>query len=69
MEINISFKDVDLCVVGTYIKGEAVEVDYPGSKSEFEIESVFVIDSSVDVFNFFSANDLTEIQDIVLEKL
>ena len=53
MEINISFKGVDLCVVGVHTKGEQAEVDYPGSKSEFEIESVFVIDSSVDVFNFF----------------
>lgn len=69
MEINISFKGVDLCIVGVYTKGEQAEVDYPGSKSEFEIESVFVIDSSVDVFNFFSANDLTEMQDLVLEKL
>ena len=69
MEINISFKGVDLCVVGVHTKEEQAEVDYPGSKSEFEIESVFVIDSSVDVFNFFSANDLTEMQDLVLEKL
>jgi hypothetical protein len=72
MERNISYKGVDLVVVGNYYKGEEGVMYYsdlgglPPSNSEFEITDVFVRDSFISVFNLFSAENLSEIEELVL---
>ena len=47
--VSIEYLGLDLEVVGTYYKGEEQTRDYPGSPSEFEIESVFIKDTEVDI--------------------
>ena len=42
---------------------------YPGSNSEFEITDVFVRDSFISVFNLFSAENLSEMEEICLIKI
>lgn len=69
MRTKVNYKDIDLVVQGVYTKGEDTDREYPGSKSEFDIECIFVEDSTIDIFNLFSPNDITEIQDLILEKI
>jgi hypothetical protein len=75
MEVQINYKGVDLVVEGNYYKGEeAVRYysdmsGYPGSNSEFEITDVFVRDSFISVFNLFSAENLSEMEEICLIKI
>ena len=73
MEVIIDFKGIDIVVHGNYIKGESSVYNYgdgsgyPGSASDFEIDKITVIDSSVDIFDFFSSRDLDIIKDRVID--
>lgn len=75
MEINIEFKGIPLRVVGEYEAGEeAVRYysdmsGYPGSPSSYDVEEVYVEDSEIDIFEFFSPDDLEIIAEKVLEQI
>ena len=72
METSIRYKGVDLVVIGNYYKGEKGVMYYsdlsglPPSNSEFEITDVFVRDSFISVFNLFSPENLSELEEICL---
>jgi hypothetical protein len=72
METNIRYKGVDLVVEGNYsppeeqIRYYSDGSGYPGANSEFEVSDVFVRDSFISVFNLFSAENLSEIEEICL---
>ena len=72
MEVIVDFRGVDIVVHGNYINGEDSVYNYgdgngyPGSASDFEIDKITVIDSSVDIFDFFSSRDLEIITDSVI---
>ena len=75
MEISIEFKGVPLRVVGEYEAGEEAVMYYsdmsghPGSLSSFDVEEVYVEDSEIDIFEFFSPDDLEIITEKVLEQI
>lgn len=75
MSVTINFKDVNLIVEGIYNKGEDIVYNcgdgsgYPGSNSFFEIQSIYVEDSNIDIFEFFSCVDLEDIEILVIEKI
>jgi hypothetical protein len=75
MEVEINYSEVPLTVVGIYYEGEPqVMYDsngegYPGSPSEFEILKITVSDSEVDIWGIFSDEQLTEITELIIEKI
>lgn len=75
MEINIEFKGISIIVVGEYEAGEEAVMYYsdmsghPGSPSSFDVEEVYVEDSEIDIFEFFSPDDLEIIEEKVLEQI
>ena len=75
MEINIEFKGIPLRVVGEYEAGEEAVMyysdmsGYPGSPSSFNVEEVYVEDSEIDIFEFFSPADLEVISEKILEQI
>lgn len=75
MEINIEFKGIPIIVVGEYEAGEEAVMYYsdmsghPGSPSSFDVEEVYVEDSEIDIFEFFSPDDLEIIEEKVLEQI
>ena len=75
MEISIEFKGIPLRVVGEYEAGEDKELyqfdlgGYPGSLSSFDVEEVYVEDSEIDIFEFFSPADLEVLAEKILDKL
>lgn len=80
--VSIEYLGLDLEVVGTYYKGEEQTRDYPGSPSEFEVESVFIKGTEVEVselldslyektvygFNSSYENSLDCLTNLVIEK-
>ena len=64
---NIEFKGIDLTVGGYYTQGERGDWDNRGTSSTFEIEEVFVIDSVVNIIEFFSFGDLEVMSEKVIE--
>jgi hypothetical protein len=64
---NIEFKGIDLTVGGYYAEGEKGDWDNRGTSSVFEIEEVCVIDSVVNILDFFSADDLEVMSEKVIE--
>lgn len=75
MEVNIRYKGVDLVVVGNYCKGETGYLydndlsGLPDSGGSFELTDVFVRDSFISVFNLFSAENLSEIEEIAINEI
>lgn len=75
MEISIEFKGIPIRVVGEYEAGEEAVMYYsdmsghPGSPSSFDVEEVYVEDSEIDIFEFFSSDDLEVITENVLEQI
>ncbi len=69
---NILYKNIPLKVEGYYTHGEKGYMydnnldGLPPSNSEFEITDVFVRDSFISVFNLFSAENLSEMEEICL---
>ena len=75
MEVTINYKGIDLIVKGNYTKGEE-EVRYnddmggsPESASDFDVQSIFVIDSDINIENLFSWEDIESITDLVIEDI
>lgn len=75
MEIQINYKGIDLIVKGNYTKGEE-EVRYnddmggsPESASDFDVQSIFVIDSNINIEDLFSWEDFNEIKDLIIEEI
>ena len=69
MEVQINYKGIDLVVKGNYTEGE-YEIYYdddlsghPGSASDFDVQSIFVIDSDINIEDLFSWEDFNEIKD------
>ena len=56
MEVQITYKEVEMVVEGTYTPPEERTDTYPGASSDFDINSVFVED--VDIYNLFSVDYL-----------
>lgn len=75
MEINIEFKGIPLRVVGEYEAGEEAVTyysdmsGYSGSPSSYDVEEVYVEDSEIDIFEFFSPADLEVITEKVIEQI
>ena len=75
MEISIGFKGIPLRVVGEYEAGEEAVMYYsdmsghPGSNSSFHVEGVYVEDSEIDIFEFFSPADLEVIAEKIIEQI
>jgi len=72
MEIQIRYKSVDLVIEGNYSPPEeqvryySDGSGYPGANSEFEVSDVFVRDSFISVLNLFTAENLSEIEELCL---
>ena len=70
---RIQFRGVELDVKGVYYpyeKGYMYDNNLdglPGSASDFEIDKITIIDSSVDVYDLFSTADLDIIKDRVID--
>lgn len=75
MEISIEYKDIPLIIVGEYEAGEERELydgnllGYPGSSETFEITSICVSDSNIDIFDLFNKEDIKSITELIFEKL
>ena len=69
MTIEIKYCDVPLLVEGKIYKGSPTTRDYPGDPDEFEIDSIYVADSQIDIVNMLSETDLENIQEIVNQEL
>ena len=67
MEVQITYKEVEIVVEGTYTPPEERTDTYPGASSDFDINSVFVED--VDIYNLFSVDDLERIEELILEEI
>ena len=67
MEVQITYKEVEMVVEGTYIPHEERTHDYPGAPSDFDINAVFIFDA--DIYNLFSVDDLERIEELVLEDI
>ena len=65
MTIEIKYCDVPLLVEGKIYKGSPTTRYYPGDPDEFEIDSIYVSDSQIDIIDMLSENDLENIQEIV----
>ncbi len=74
MEVKINFRDVNLVVNGNYTPEEPMVMyyadgsGYPGSSSEFEINEIYVEDSSVDIFELL-IDYTTEIEELCLTEI
>lgn len=72
--LNLTFKGIDLEVVGYYDQGECgVMYDsdlggLPETYASFDINEVYLKDSEVNIFELFSYGDLTIIEELILEK-
>ena len=75
METTINYKGIPLIVHGTYeAEEEAVRYysdgsGYPGSASSFDVNEIYVEDSEIDIFEFFSCANLDEISELVINKI
>jgi len=75
MEAKIRYKSVDLVVEGNYYKGERGYLydsdlsGLPDSGSSFEVSDIFVRDSFISVFNLFTAENLSEIEELALMEI
>jgi hypothetical protein len=46
-EVVVNYFDFSLLVKGYYIEGEKADRDYPGTASDFEIESITLIEGTL----------------------
>ena len=64
---NVEFRGIDFTVGGYYTEGERGDWDNRATGSTFEIEEVCVIDSVINIVDFFSFGDLESISERVIE--
>jgi len=75
MQVTINFKGIDFIIEGIYDSGEDSVMYYndmsghPGCAPSFEIESIFVEDSEINIFELFSWEDIGKIEELVLEEI
>lgn len=73
MEVNITYKDVPLLVIGEFDEGDKAEMyhhdlsGYHGTPASFLIEEIFVEDSEHSLLYLLSS-ELEEIERLILEK-
>jgi len=68
---SITIADVTLIVSYSYEKGEDREWDYPGSAPEVTIETIFLEDSLIDIYELLETSSykfINELEDIIIEK-
>lgn len=64
---TITFKGVELEVIGNYFEGDKETRDYPGSNSYFEVCEILAGD--VNIYDLFSWEDIDKIEESVIEKI
>ena len=67
---SITIADATLIVSYEYHKGEDREWDYIGSAPEVTIESIFVEDSLIDIYELLETSNykfINELEDIIIE--
>ncbi len=70
---DIKFKDIKLTIVGDYTEGDSGTAYHedlsgtPPTDSQYEIENIFV--ESVDIYDLFSYDDISRIEELVLIEL
>ena len=68
---DITIGGVTLIVSYNYEKGEDREWDYIGSASEVTIETVFLEDSLIDIYELLETSSykfINELEDLIIEK-
>ena len=71
--VEIEFKNVPLVVKGDYTEGDSGTAYHedlsgtPPTDSQYEIENIFV--ESVDIYDLFSYDDISRIEELVLIEL
>lgn len=74
MKVQINYKGIDLLISGYYTeKEQEIMYDsnfegYPGCSAEFEIQTIKLLDSDVDIFNFLE-DDLDDIVELCIEAI
>lgn len=53
--VEIEYLGLELEVSGKYYKGEYQTYDYPGSPSEFEVESVYIKGTGIEISEFLDS--------------
>jgi len=75
MEVEVTYRSIPLRIEGTYTeeeKGYRYDNDLSGlpmSCSSFDIRGIYATDSSVDIYELLSMADITEIEDLVINKI
>ena len=69
MIATIVYEGIELSIGGKYTAGKRQTYEDEGYASEFEIESIFVSDSFVDIFNLFDSFSLAEISELVIQNI
>ena len=75
IKVKINYKDIPLIIVGEYEAGEERELyddnllGYPGSSETFEITSIYVSDSNIDIFDLFDKENIKSITELIFEEL
>lgn len=69
MEIDITYSNVKLRVVGDYQPGERATSDYPGCAEDFEVAEVFAADSKIDLCDMLDDASVESIAIAVLEQI
>ena len=74
MEVQINYKGIDLVVRGNYTEGE-YEIYYdddlsghPGSASDFDVQSIFTLDSNVNIIELLY-DYIDDIKDLIIEEI
>ena len=65
--MKINYCDIPMEVAYEFYKGEIQTWDYPGSPDEVVLESVEV--GGFDIYDLLSADQMHDIENIILEKL
>ena len=65
--VTINYKGIELEIVGDYFEGDKETRDYPGSSSYFEASQI--LHAGENIFEFFSWDDISKMEELVIEKL
>ena len=69
MEIDITYSNVKLRVVGDYQPAERTTHDYPGCAEDFEVSEVYAADSKIDLCNMLDDELIDSVAVAVLEQI
>ena len=65
--IDVQDNRIELEIVGDYFEGDKETRDYPGSSSYFEASQI--LHAGENIFEFFSWDDISKMEELVIEKL